>query len=368
MTTRRDFLSVAAASAAATMISRPAFGQETPDTLPLNPARGGKWRPPYRLGMGGAPMAHAGPARPNGPVLEAVEASWDAGVRYFDTSPWYNLGLGERRFGVALHGKPREDYIISTKVGRILTPSTDGPAQVSWENPPSFDYAYDYSAEATRRSIEESLQRMGTPYIDIVLIHDISPDNGDMGEDWIEYFNQAADGAMPELTRMREEGLIKAWGMGVNTLEPSIRSFEVADPDLVLQACKYSLIDHEDMIERLFPVVERAGASIIVASPFNNGFLAGRERYNYLGEIPEGAIARRARLSELAVAHDTDLRTAALHFCNAPELVSAIIPGSRNLRQSVENAASMRTTVPAAFYQEAVAEGLISETAPLPST
>lgn len=381
MATRRDFLGGsalliagaganvlggAAAFAQTDAAAGPMPGEElAPDTLPANP-RTQRYRPPHRLGMGGAPMSHAGPARPYGPVLEAVEAAWQSGVRYFDTSPWYNVGLGERRFGIVLHGRPRESFVISTKVGRLLHPDASVTKAGAWENPPPFRHEYDYSAAGTRRSIEDSLQRLGLTSIDIVFIHDLSPDNADLGERWTDYFEQAAKGAMPELTRMREEGIIKAWGMGVNTLEPSTRAFEVADPDIILQACKYSLIDHQDTIDRLFPLCRERGASIVVGSPLNNGFLAGRDRYNYQGRIPDGAIEKRARLSRLAYEHDTDLRTAALQFCAAPDVVSAVIPGSRNLRQSIENAASMRTSVPREFWQAAVREGLISEDAPLP--
>ncbi|MEH6706434.1 MAG: aldo/keto reductase [Alloalcanivorax venustensis] len=376
MTTRRHFLAGSAAFLAAGAalagrsagadVARPAPGYTfEPGSLPANP-EAERYRPPYRLGMGGAPMAHAGPGRPYRPVLEAVEAAWESGVRYFDTSPWYNLGLGERRFGVALHGFPRDEFVISTKVGRILHPDASVQDVASWENPPPFRHEYDYSASGTRRSIEESLQRLGTSHIDIVFIHDLSPDNSDLGDDWERYFEQAVKGAMPELTRMRDEGIIKAWGMGVNRLEPSTRAFEVADPDIILQACKYSLIDHQDTVEQLFPLCEKRGASVVVGSPLNNGFLAGRNRYNYSGKIPDGALQKRARLSRLAFEHGTDLRTAALHFCNAPEVVSAVIPGSRNLSQSVENAASMREKVPAEFWRAAVKQGLIAESAPLP--
>lgn len=376
MTDRRRFLTGSAALlAAGALAASRSYADESlpgpvnlhsPDSLPRNSGNYSRYRPPVRLGMGCAPIAHAGPTRPNMQVIDAVEAAWQSGVRLFDTSPWYNLGLGERRLGVALHGMPREDFVMCTKIGRLLKP--DGSLKPrSWENAPQFRHEYDYSAAGTRRSIEDSLQRLGLTHIDVVFIHDLSPDNGDMGERWTEYFNQAAKGAMPELTRMREEGIIKAWGMGVNTLEASIKTFDVADPDILLQACKYSLIDHQDTIDRLFPLCRARGTSIVVGSPLNNGFLAGRDRYNYSGTIPDGAIEKRAKLSQLAYEHKTDLRTAALHFCNAPDIVSAIIPGARNRRQSIENAESMRKTVPREFWTEAVRQGLIAENAPLPA-
>lgn len=376
MTDRRRFLTGSAALiAAGALVASRSHAEESlpgpinlhaPDSLPRNTGNYSRYRPPVRVGMGCAPIAHAGPTRPNAQVIDAVEAAWQSGVRLFDTSPWYNLGLGERRLGVALHGMPREDFVLSTKIGRLLHPDASIKPR-SWENAPQFRHEYDFSAAGTRRSIEESLQRLGLTHIDVVFIHDLSPDNGDLGERWTEYFEQAVKGAMPELTRMREEGIIKAWGMGVNTLEPSIKAFEVADPDIVLQACKYSLIDHKDTVDRLFPLCRARNASILVGSPLNNGFLAGRDRYNYSGTIPDGAIEKRAKLSQLAYQYKTDLRTAALHFCNAPDVVSAIIPGARNRRQSIENAESMRKTVPREFWTEAVRQGLIAENAPLPA-
>lgn len=153
-TTRRHFLAGSAAlvaagtsgiASAATAASSASSVTQTPDSLPANTASGGRYRPPYRLGMGGAPMAHAGPGRPYHPVLEAVDAAWNSGVRFFDTSPWYNVGLGERRFGVALHGRPRDEFVISTKVGRILHPDASVTRAGGWENPPPFLHKYDYT-------------------------------------------------------------------------------------------------------------------------------------------------------------------------------------------------------------------------------
>lgn len=382
MTSRRNFLASAAvgttlagvgfggltASAQSTTTSDPTkSAKASAESLPKNPETE-KFRPTYKYGMGGAPLSHADAERPNSAILETVEGAWDMGTRYFDTSPWYNLGLGERRFGVFLHDKPRQEYVISTKVGRILHPDASVGQVAAWQNPPPMRHEYDYTADGVRRSIEDSLQRMGTSYLDIVFIHDLCPSNGDFtGDDYETYYRQATEGAMPELTRMRDEGIIKAWGLGVNTLDPSTRAFEVADPDIILQACKYSLIDHQDTIERLFPLADRTGASVVVGSPLNNGFLTGRNRYNYGPGFPEGALDKRARLNRIAIEQGVDIRTAALQFAAAPKTVSAIIPGARSYRQAIENAQSMRETIPAAFWQQLKSEGLISELAATPA-
>lgn len=371
MVSRRDFLSTVAVGMTG-MAAAPLLRADTSVTAAV-PAltqkaetATGRYRPPYRLGQGGGPVAHsAGIAISDDEARAVMENAWNSGMRFYDTSPWYGLGLGERRFGQLLHQKPRQDYVLSTKVGRILTASAN-PKKTGWANPSPFDYRYDYSAAATRRSIEDSLQRLGIESLDIVLIHDLSPDNSDMKDNWQEYFDQAVKGAMPELTRMREEGIIKAWGMGVNTLPPILKAIEQADPDIFLAACQYSLIEHQESLDKLFPACDERGISIIVGSPLNNGFLVGRDRFNYSGTIPVGFKEKRTQMERIATAHGIDLRTAALQFCAAPATVSCVIPGARREHQPAENVASMRVNIPADFWAELKQEKLISEQAPLP--
>ncbi len=374
MVSRRDFIekaSVGAATIAAAPIlmggaqkaqaqaSAPVFEQS-------NRTKGGKWRSRFRLGQGGAPIGgSSGIGLSDEQALATLASSWDSGMRFYDTSPWYGLGLSERRFGMSLHRKVKSDYELSTKIGRLLT-AAPTPPETAWAEADSFDYTYDYSAEATRRSVEDSLQRLGISAIDVIFIHDLSPDNGDFtGSDYEDYMQQAIQGAMPELTKMREEGLIKGWGMGVNTLDPILRCNEAADPDLHLAACQYTLMDHAESLEKLFPSCDHRGISIVVGSPLNNGFLAGENRYNYSGEIPEGFKAKRARMAAIAKSHGTDLRTAALHFCSAPETVSTIIPGANKPIQPRENVKSMQTDIPADLWAELKSEKLISENAPV---
>ncbi|GLK80251.1 aldo/keto reductase [Methylopila turkensis] len=370
MTTRRTFLAGAAAGVGV-LAAGQAAAQTLLRPLPANPAQaaGGRYRPPARLGMGGTQISGNFVAVGDEQAQATLQAAWDAGVRYFDTSPWYGLGLSERRLGAFLHDKPRDSFVLSTKIGRLLKPdqSVAGTKVGNWAEVPPFRHVYDYSAEGARRSIEDSLQRMGLASIDIVFIHDLSPDNGDMKERWTEYLEQAKTGAMPELTRMKNEGLIKAWGLGVNTLEPALAAFEAADPDIILSATQYSLIKHEDALKRLMPVAEKRGASIVVGAPLNAGFLAGKPRYDYAGKIPEGAVEKRRRLSAIAENHGTDLRTMALHFAAAHPAVSAIIPGARDATQAAQNAASMRQTLPPALWEELREAKLIATEAPLPS-
>lgn len=378
MPTRRHVLTAAAlgTAALATSVWRPARAQQAPGDLmptrgtvqdtPLARNRpGARFRPSTRLGLGGGPAGNNWEPIPDQQVRDMIGAAWDSGVRYFDNSPWYGLGLSERRFGSVLHEHDPDEYVISTKVGRLLT-AADAPPQVNWKRPPSFDYRYDYSAEGTRRSIEDSLQRMGIPRIDIVFIHDLAPNNREMGERWTEYFDQAARGAIPELERMRDEGLIRAWGMGVNHPEPALRALDAGDPDIMLLACQYSILDHQQALRDTFPKLAARDVSVVVGSPLAAGYVVGRDRYLYDGTIPEWAPARRAALYAVAERHGVDPRTAALQFADAPEVVSAVIPGARTAEQAVANSRSMQVAIPPDFWAELRREGVIAEDAPVP--
>lgn len=365
MTSRRHFLSLLAGTAALAAFNPDlAFAQ---GVLPQSAkSAGGKYRPRFRFGLGGAPIGGSlGSAVSDQDAHQILVNAWDAGVRLYDTSPWYGLGLSERRFGELLHDKPRDEYVLSTKVGRILT-GAPKPPKTAWANPDSFNYTYDYSASATRRSVEDSLQRLGVSSIDIALIHDLSPDNADIKDRYDQLFQQATQGAMKELTKMREEGLIKAWGLGVNTLPPILSTLEVAKPDLFLAACQYSLIEHQQSVEKLFPACRKHGVSLLVGSPLNAGFLAGSQRYNYGQTIAKEHIAKRDKLRAVCAKHKVDLRTAALQFCAAPDVVSAIVPGARKPDQVKQNVASMEVKIPAAFWSDLKAQKLIFEQAPVP--
>ncbi|ROO30298.1 L-fucose dehydrogenase [Salinisphaera orenii MK-B5] len=376
MIDRRRFLQNAAIAAAATVSAPLSAARRSddsgsgatyePDTLPANPEDAARYRPPYKLGAGTTQLGNIFKITPDAQAEAMLEAQWQTGVRYFDTSPWYGLGLSERRLGHFLDDKNPDDYVLSTKVGRLLIPDASVDSVGNWKGDLNFDYRYDYTAAGVRRSVEDSLQRLGVPKIDIVYIHDLAPSNTDF-DDWREQLQIAIDGAMPELTRMREEGMIKAWGMGVNDIEPAVAALDAADPDVILQATEYSLVKHEDALDRLFPRVREKNASVVIGAPYNAGFLAGVDRWHYGGEMPEGVMAKRDRLRAVAKAHDVDLRTAALQFTAAPDVVSATIPGARNAEQARENAASMRASIPAAFWDELKSEGLIAESAPTPS-
>lgn len=326
-----------------------------------------RFRPKTIAGFGGVALGNGFQQNSDIECIQSVQAAWNAGVRYFDTSPWYGLGISERRMGLFLKDQPRDAFTLSSKVGRIMEPKENFTMKRSlWKSKLNFAYQYDYTAEGVRRSIEDSLQRLGLSSLDIVFIHDLSPDNGDMKDSYVFYFEQAVKGAMPELTKMREEGIIKGWGLGVNTIEPILQSLEVADPDIFLSACQYSLIKHEDDLNKVFPRVAERNASIVVGAPLCAGFLTGKDRYLYDGQFPEGVKEKLATFRSVANSHKVDLRTAALQFAAAPDVVSAVIPGAHTAEQAKQNAESFYEKIPADFWKELKHKKLIAKNAPIP--
>jgi D-threo-aldose 1-dehydrogenase len=327
--------------------------------------------PKFRFGLGGVPLGNEFEVVTDEDAEATLQASWEAGVRYFDVSPWYGLGLSERRFGRLLHHQPRDSYLLSTKVGKLLKASPDnrGPELFPYAGSPN-DVVFDYTADGVKRSIEDSLQRLGIDRIDVVFVHDLSPDNKLLPRPWTEEFEVALEGAFPALSKMRDEGVIRAWGVGVNTPEPILRVIRESDPDVCLLASQYSLIDHENALENVFPVAREHGVGFVVGSSLNAGFLAGSPRFNYgdrRWDIPPQAIARRDKLRRVAKQFGVDLRTAALQFSAAPDVALALIVGAHTAEQALANATAMTTTVPPAFWDEIKRQGLIAATAPVPN-
>lgn len=330
------------------------------------------YRPPVRFGLGGVPLGNEFQVVTETVAHATLEAAWDAGVRYYDTSPWYGLGLCERRFGAMLHTRPRGEYTLSSKVGKLLkaSPKNRGADYFPFSPSPN-DIVFDYTADGVRRSIDDSLQRLGVDALDIVFVHDLSPDNRYLPTPWEEQFEIARRGAFPALTRMREEGTIKAWGLGVNCPEPILKALEVADPDICLLASQYSLIDHKHALEHVFPAAREAGVSFAVGSALNAGFVSGSPRYNYGADnyrIAPAVIEKRARLRAAADRHGVDLRTAALQFSAAPDVVSALVVGAARPEQIVADVTAMRTRIPDAFWTELKSTALIEPGAPTPTS
>jgi D-threo-aldose 1-dehydrogenase len=382
MNTRRDFLSVTVKGSAMAVAS--ALLPESTAALGASEMIGsnsmeqavssgnkGHYKPPFRFGIGGVPLGNEFAVVTDKDAYATIEAAWNAGVRYYDMAPWYGLGLAERRYGNFLHNKNRSEYVLSSKVGKLLKASKTAKNKEYFPFSPSpNDVVYDYTASGVRRSIEDSLQRLGVDSIDIAFVHDISSDNKYLPTPWQEQFEIARKGAFPELTRMREEGLIKGWGIGVNTPEPIMRLLEVADPDVCLLASQYSLIDHKNALDQVFPAARAKNVSFVIGSSLNAGFISGSPRYNYGKEsykIPPAFLEKRKRLREVASNHGVDLRTAALQFSAAPDIAAALVVGASSEQQILADYTSMQTRIPAEFWAELKAHNLIEQNAPVPA-
>lgn len=319
------------------------------------------------IGLGGVAIGNEFEYVSDQAAQHTLQAAWQAGVRYYDVSPWYGLGLAERRYGHFLHNQKREDYVVSSKVGKLLKASKNnkGAEYYPYAHSPN-DVTFDYTADGVRRSIEDSLQRLGIDSLDIVFVHDLSPDNKLLPTDWLDQFAIAEKGAFPTLSQMRDEGIIKAWGLGVNCPEPILKTIDVADPDVFLLASQYSLIDHEYALKHVFPAVRERNLSLVMGSNLNAGFLSGSERYNYDPKKPikPEYLDKRDRLRAVAQQYGVDLRTASLQFALYPDVAVSVIPGARTGEQVQQNVDSLRVSIPESFWQALKEQQLIDADAP----
>lgn len=324
------------------------------------------------LGFGTAPLGNMFRDIPEAEAQATVDAAWEQGVRYFDTAPFYGAGLAEIRLGEALARRKRDDYVLSTKVGRlILDEVEDASARALGEKSGLFAAGRpnrlinDYSADATLRSIDDSLKRMKTDRIDIVWIHDIAQDF--YGDEWLSYFEVARKGAFRVLTRLREEGVIKAWGLGVNRVEPIELTLDLseAQPDGFLLAGRYSLLDHERALQRLMPKAAQRNTGIVVGGPYSSGILAGGTHFEYQ-KAPADIIAKVERIKAIAQRHGVGIKAAALQFVLANPAVAAVIPGASRPARVAEDSAALKETIPAAFWHALREQRLVAANAPLP--
>lgn len=325
---------------------------------------------PGRLGFGTAPLGNMYRNIPEQEALDTVEAAWQQGIRYFDAAPMYGAGLAEIRLGTALQQHRRDDYVLSTKVGRLILDEREDTTQRDLgEKGGLFEHGlpnkivYDYTADGTLRAIEASLARLKTDRLDIVWIHD--PARDFHGEGWRDVFDIAMNGAAKALTRLREEGVISAWGLGVNRVEPCEMALQQADPDGFLIAGRYTLLDHADALRALMPASTARGLGIVVGGPYNSGILAGGTHYEYQQATPD-ILVRVDALRAVCAEFNVDIRAAALQFSLAHPAVAAVIPGASQPSRIAENLALVDAEIPAAFWQALRTRGLVAVDAPLP--
>ncbi|MGW2225044.1 aldo/keto reductase [Streptomyces formicae] len=326
---------------------------------------------PGRLGFGTAPLGNMFRAIPDDEARATVEAAWDQGIRYFDTAPFYGAGLAEERLGEVLSAKPRDAYVLSTKVGRVILDEHETDVPDFGEKGGLFEHGnpnkilHEWTAEATERSIEGSLKRLGTDRLDVVWVHDIAQDFH--GDAWLAKFEEARTGAFRVLSRLRDEGVIKGWGLGVNKTEPIELTLALDEPkpDGFLLAGRYTLLDHEHALTRLLPMAQEQGVDMVVGGPYSSGILAGGTHFEYQ-QAPAEIIERVGKLKALAEKHGISIKAAALQFSLAHPASAAVVPGATRPSRIAEDTAALNETVPAAFWTDVRAEGLVSPAAPLP--
>jgi D-threo-aldose 1-dehydrogenase len=318
---------------------------------------------PGPLGFGAAPLGNLFARVTDEQAEQTLSAAWEAGVRYFDTAPLYGAGLSEQRIGRSLARYPRDAFAISTKVGRLLIPDPSVPeAQHGYVGGLPFRVEYDYSADGVRRSIDASLMRLGLDRVDIVYIHDIAQDTH--GDDWLGQYAIAVEGAMRALSRLRDEGVIGAWGLGVNRVEPCLKALHDADPDIFLLAGRYSLLD-TSALDELIPACDTRGVRLVIGGPYNSGLLAGGTTFEY-ADAPAEMLQKRDRLASYCERFGVDLKAAALQFCKAPRPVASVIVGARHAAEVRENCAAVTAAIPSDFWAALKSDGLIPAHAPQP--
>lgn len=326
--------------------------------------RGGQTLGFTRLGFGGASIGNMHRGQTDAETRPIVDAAWDAGQRYFDTAPLYGVGLSERRLGDALRDRSREQYVLGTKVGRLLVPGEWDGGGVYTDLPP-LKYLYDYSYDGVMRSFEESRQRLKLDRIDVLYVHDIDGRNhgGPAGRE-ARIRDLIDQGGWRALDALRSAGTVKAIGCGVNEWEPCARLLELADPDIFLLAGRYTLLEQEPL-NALFPQCLKRGARVVIGGPLNAGALMGGPYYDY-APITAPIRARVAALADICAAHGVPMAAAALQFAAAHPAVVSVISGAASVAEVLANAAALETPIAASFWAALKSERAINLEAPTP--
>jgi len=320
-----------------------------------------------QLGVGTAPFGSAAPGDSDQSVARAFACCLAGGLNYFDTAPLYGLGLSEHRLGACLRGADRRPIVLSTKVGRLMNPVAGGAVAGPGCGASPFEVAFDYSYAGTMRSLEHSLQRLGTNAVDIVLIHDVNQRwQGDLVE---QRYREAMDGAHRALSELRAGGAIKAFGVGVNDWEILLRFAADGDFDCFMLAGRYTLLDHT-ALDTFMPDCERRGISVLMAAPFNSGILATgatRGATFFYAEADAAIMSRTRRIEEVCARHQVALPAVALQFPLAHPVVASVVTGMRSADEVEANLAHCRKAIPRALWDELRHERLIAPAAPVPA-
>lgn len=306
------------------------------------------------LGMGAAQLGNLFRETTDEEALTAVDAAWDAGIRYFDTAPHYGLGLSERRLGAALSTRPRDGFVLSTKVGRLLVPSGYPEGTMDDQSfivPATLRREWDLSRDGIRRSIFESLERLGLDRIDVAYLHD--PD---------EHGDQANDEAISALIELREEGVLRAVGAGMNQSAMPAEFVRRHDVDVIMLAGRYTLLE-QGALDDLLPLAEQRGVGIVAAAVYNSGLLAtprppADAHYDY-AQAPAEVIGRANALADVCEEFGITLPEAAIAFpLRHPAVVSVVI-GMRTADQVADTARRYETRIPEEFWTALTERGLV---------
>ncbi|MFI6693997.1 aldo/keto reductase [Streptomyces sp. NPDC050433] len=314
------------------------------------------------LGLGAAQLGNLARVTSDEDARGAVDSAWESGVRYFDTAPHYGLGLSERRLGAALARRPREEYTVSTKVGRLLEPSPETAHLLDdggFAVPAAFRRSWDFSRDGVLRSLEGSLERLGLDHIDVVYLHD--PD---------EHWHAASTTGFDALVELRDQGVVKAVGAGMNQAAMLTEFVRRCDTDIVMVAGRHTLLDHSAQAE-LLPLARERGVGVVAAAVYNSGLLAAPRppadaSYDYRPASPE--LTRRATaIADVCERHGITLPEAALAYPLLHPGVTSVVLGARDAGQSRTNADRLTACVPDALWDELTALGLLPEGPPTPT-
>jgi D-threo-aldose 1-dehydrogenase len=286
------------------------------------------------LGLGTAPLAGLYDAVDEETAQAVVARAWEHGVRYFDTAPYYGSGLAEQRLGTALRGRPRDELVVSTKVGRLLR-----PGRSDFAGAPALEAYFDFSYDGVLRSFTESLGRLGLDRVDVVLVHD--PD---------EHYEEARDESFRALLRLRDEGAVAAVGAGMNQTEMLCRFAREVDVDCFLLAGRYTLLDRSGADE-LLPLCEQRGIAVIAGGVFNSGILAGGDTYNY-APAPGDVRSRVEELRETCARWDVPLRAAAVQFPGRHPAIASTLVGCRTPAEVDEDVTLASLELPDGLWAE----------------
>jgi D-threo-aldose 1-dehydrogenase len=324
------------------------------------------------LGLGGAPMGGFRATISDAEAVKLTDAAYEGGVRYFDTSPFYGYGRSELRMGAALREKPRSEYVLSTKIGRILhamKPGESPPADFRDNGLPGFAPVFDYTYDGVMRSLEHSHLRLGLARIDIALIHDVDFWTTKDRAVLAERFKTVMDSGFKALDELRKAGIIGAIGVGINEADTSLRFIQAGNFDCMLLAGRYTLLE-QGGLEAFLPECVKRNVSVILGGPYNSGILTGGVKpgatHDYVA-APAQLIEKAQRIEAVCWRHGVQLGAAAMQFPLFHPAVCSVIPGALSVSEVKQNVSRMSAKIPADLWSELKREKLLDPGAPTPN-